>query len=64
MDKRSNGNYKNHWLIAYDIRSNSQRTQLHRFLKQVALSYQKSFFEIRATENRVQYKLHCCAHPA
>lgn len=50
--------YKPHWLIAYDIHSDSERAQLHRTLKKLSLHYQKSFFEIQADEQTAQEIAH------
>ncbi|MDO5667639.1 MAG: CRISPR-associated endonuclease Cas2 [Alcaligenaceae bacterium] len=45
--------YKEHWLLAYDMHSNAQRSKLCRELQKTALSRQKSFFEFRADERQM-----------
>lgn len=54
MDIQNQSTRKENWLIAYDIRSKSQRSKLHRRLKKRAINYQKSFFEIIANEKEME----------
>ena len=54
MNKIYSSNYKHHWLIAYDISSNSNRSKLHYLLKKTANNYQKSFFEVLTDESQIQ----------
>lgn len=53
MDTSTQSYYKEHWLIAYDISSSSNRSKLHRRLKKLAIGSQKSYFEILANEEEM-----------
>ena len=53
MKSSDKSTYREHWLLAYDIKSTNQRSKLQRALTKIAVTRQKSFFEIHASEEQM-----------
>ncbi|SUA57397.1 CRISPR-associated endonuclease Cas2 [Oligella urethralis] len=54
MHKHFSNHHPEHWLIAYDIHHDSLRNRIRTKLQALAISNQKSLYEILCTEKEMQ----------